>query len=105
MLSEGMKASTFQVSANTVVCSEHFLPSDYASSFSSHTDGEPDSKRRYRRLSPGAVPSRFSFVPTSATPPRPSRQERLQMSAERTEEMHRRANLPRFRANDGKGRA
>ena len=87
---------TFQVSANTVVCSEHFLPSDYASRFSSHTDGEPDSKRRYRRLSPGAVPSRFSFVPTSATPPRPSRQERLQMSAERAEEMHRRANLPRF---------
>ena len=87
---------TFQVSSNTVVCGEHFLPSDYASSFSSHTDGEPDSKRCYRRFSEGAVSSRFSFVHTSAMPPRPSREERLQISAERAEEMHRRANLPRF---------
>ena len=72
---------TFQVTGNTLVCSAHFLPSDYYDQYkvkdnSDSVDGEPVRKRKVSRyLLPTAVPSVFAFQrPTGSA--RPSPQER-----------------------------
>ena len=81
--------SSFNLTSNTVVCSAHFLPSNFASSVpettatkhSSATVASADSeggkpagerKRRYHFLKPKAVPSVFAFKPPQAVRPSPA---------------------------------
>ena len=85
----------FKVSASAVVCSEHFLRSDYPP-WTDLGEEEPERKRprEKRRLRPGVVPSVFPFKQKPVV--RPSPNQRRRVADERLRRWSLAGSLPKF---------